>query len=238
MDENIQLVNLKKYYKKKELRKKKRKKILSIFFICLLLCIIIFFGIFPGKNPINKLWSNTLDKGVKTEKLNIKTLNVPDYVDVQLIDTGNARSGIKMKHINDIVIHYTGNPGSTAQNNRDYFEKSTTEVCSHFVIGIDGKIIQCLPLDEMSAASNQRNNDTVSIEVCHSDESGEFSKKARNSLVEFTAWLCNNFDLSEKNIIRHYDITGKICPKYYVDNEEKWNELKKDIKKRLLWEYK
>jgi N-acetylmuramoyl-L-alanine amidase CwlA len=48
-----------------------------------------------------------------------------------------------------------------------------------------------------------------------------------------TAWLCKKFDLTEEDVIRHYDIKGKICPKYFVEHEEAWEQFKKDVKSRL-----
>ncbi len=167
------------------------------------------------------------------KQLNAKSLTAPDYVDVKLINLGYARTGVKLVEINNIVIHYTGNPASTAQNNRDYFNKINTDVCSHFVIGLDGEVIQCVPLDEKSAASNNRNLDTISIEVCHPDDSGKFNDATYQSLVKLTAWLCDNSGLKAKDVIRHYDITGKECPKYFVDNEAAWTQFLEDVKQEL-----
>ena len=45
-----------------------------------------------------------------------------------------------------------------------------------------------------------------------------------------TAWLCEKFSLTEEDVIRHYDITGKICPKYFVENEDAWKQFKSDVK--------
>ena len=159
---------------------------------------------------------------------------IPDWVDVQLIHKHTtARTEIKLTDIKNIVIHYVGNPGTTAQNNRDYFDKESTEVSSHFVVGLEGEIIQCVPIYEKSAASNKRNKDSISIEVCHMDESGKFNEETYNSLIKLVAWLCNEFSLDESQIIRHYDITGKECPKYYVENEDEWESLKRDVEEKL-----
>lgn len=207
-------------------RKTQRKKRIRIIIILLLVVILFFAGIFcfalyynGGKLPLRKL--------------NVKTLDMPEYVDKQFINIGFARTGVKLVEINDIVIHYVGNPGSTAQNNRDYFNKADTDVCSHFVIGLDGEIIQCVPIDEKSNASNNRNLDTISIEVCHPDSSGKFNNATYASLVKLTAWLCDNSNLKAKNVIRHYDITGKECPKYFVENQYAWQDFLEDIKEEL-----
>ncbi|MCF2568385.1 N-acetylmuramoyl-L-alanine amidase [Mediterraneibacter glycyrrhizinilyticus] len=157
----------------------------------------------------------------------------PD-IDVQLLDVNPySRPGIESNGITGIVIHYTANPGSTAQDNRDYFNglqySQETSASSNFVVGLDGEIIQCVPTWEVAYASNDRNYDTVSIEVCHPDESGKFTDETYRSLVQLTAWLCVKFDLTADDVIRHYDVTGKNCPKYFVENEEAWTAFKENV---------
>ena len=139
--------------------------------------------------------------------------------------------------IKNIVVHYTANPGTTALQNRNYFEglkdSKTTRASSHFIVGLDGEIVQCVPTWEVAYASNDRNGDTVSIETCHYKEDGRYTNETYDSLVYLTAWLCEKFDLTEEDIIRHYDITGKNCPKYFVDDEEAWNKFQQDVKQLL-----
>ena len=159
-------------------------------------------------------------------------------IDVQLLDVNAySRPGIESGKITGIVIHYTANPGASAQNNRDYFEglktSHATKASSHFIVGLEGEIIQCVPTWEIAYASNDRNSDTVSIECCHPDESGRFNDETYRSMVQLTAWLCRKFGLSEMDVIRHYDVTGKNCPKYFVENEDAWSEFRTDVKKAL-----
>lgn len=157
----------------------------------------------------------------------------PD-IDVQLLDINPySRPGIESSGITGIVIHYTANPGSTAQENRDYFNglqySQETSASSNFVVGLDGEIIQCVPTWEVAYASNDRNYDTVSVEVCHPDESGKFTDETYRSLVQLTAWLCVKFDLTADDVIRHYDVTGKNCPKYFVEHEEAWAAFRENV---------
>ena len=166
--------------------------------------------------------------------VNLEKIDYPSYVSQQIIDVdGSSRTGEEMRMVNDIVIHYVANPGSTARGNRDYFDSAQSNVSAHFVVGLEGEVINCVPLDEQSAASNNRNGDTISIEVCHPDSTGKFSDVTYNRLVELTAWLCSEFGLDEKDVIRHFDITGKNCPKYYVENEEAWEQFREDVKNAL-----
>lgn len=155
-------------------------------------------------------------------------------LDVQLLTINEySRPGLETDTIQGVVIHYTANPGSTAQDNRNYFESlkdtGNNKVSSNFIIGLEGEIIQCIPTSEIAYASNDRNNDTVSIECCHPDETGEFTEATYGSLVELTAFLCGKFNLTTDEIIRHYDVTGKECPRYFVDNEDKWQTFKEDV---------
>lgn len=154
----------------------------------------------------------------------------PDWVDVQLIDVdGHSRRGVKLEEINDIVIHYVGNPGTTAQQNRNYFNNPDSSVSSHFLVGLDGEVIECVPHDEKSSATSERNRDTISIEVCHPDESGKFTDASYRSLVRLTAWLCDTYGLSAEHVIRHYDTCGKECPLYYVVHEDAWEQFRSDV---------
>ena len=139
----------------------------------------------------------------------------PD-IDVELLTVNPySRPGAETNRITGIVVHYTANPGSQASSN--------------FIVGLDGEVVQCVPTWEVAYASNSRNIDTVSIECCHPDETGEFTDETYNSLVQLCAWLCMKFQLDAEDVIRHYDVTGKICPKYFVENEDAWSNFKEDV---------
>lgn len=179
--------------------------------------------------------------GSKTEiqEYSLYDIDSPPVKEMLLTQNVNSRPGIALGSVNGIVIHYTANPGTDAEANRNYFESRKDEpdtnankVSSHYIIGIDGTIIQCIPLNELAYASNNRNSDTISIECCHRGKKGKFSKSTYKSLVHLTAWLCGKYGLNRDSVIRHYDITGKMCPLYYVNNTQAWDKLKDDI-----WNY-
>ena len=176
-------------------------------------------------------WHVYQDKIIPREKVfELVATPIPDWIDQQIIKVdGDSRRGVMLEGVRNIVIHYVGNPGSTAQQNRDYYASRSSEVSSHFVIGLKGEIIQCIPLHEKSSASNHRNKDTISIEVCHPDESGKFTDAGYQSLVKLTAWLLDICDLDSDDVIRHYDITGKQCPLYFVTHEDAWKQFLKDV---------
>lgn len=163
--------------------------------------------------------------------------NPPVYTEELLTPNEYSRPGYSLETVTGIVIHYTANPGTTAQQNRNYFEglaeSKETKVSSHFIIGLSGEIIQCVPMNEIAYASNERNADTISIECCIDNEEGKFNDKTYQALVELTAWLVGEYDLEIEDIIRHHDVTGKNCPKYFVEHESAWEDFKLDVEKYI-----
>ena len=161
---------------------------------------------------------------------------LPKYVEEELLSINQwSRPGDPLTAVKGVVIHYVGNPGTTAKANRNYFEslsagRDGVYASSHFIVGLEGEVIQCIPLNEIAYASNTRNTDSISIEVCHPDDTGEFAEESYKRCVELTAWLCQKYDLKpEQDVIRHYDVTGKECPLYYVKNPEAWEKFLKDV---------
>ena len=159
---------------------------------------------------------------------------IPSWVDKQLLTPNPySRPETPVQKVNAIVIHYVGNPGTSAAANRSFFEglavSGETYASSNFIVGLEGEILQCVPVNEVAYCSSDRNSDTVSIEVCHPDSEGQFTEASMASLVKLTAWLCEAFHLSADDVIRHYDVTGKECPLYYVHHPEAWEGLKEAV---------
>lgn len=218
-------------------KKKKIRYFAMVILATSIVCVIVisfFVGIIKLLHPDNGKSEST--------KLDFSAIEVtrPDIFDMYLTKNDNSRPGIALKQVTGIVIHYTANPGTDAEANRNYFEsrkdledETQYKVSSHYIIGLDGTIIQCIPDNEIAYASNNRNRDTLSIECCHPDESGEFTENTYQSLIHLVAYLCDKYEVSEENIIRHYDITKKLCPKYYVEHPKAWENFKSDVVKFL-----
>ena len=194
-------------------------------------------GILTGLGSGYCIWGrepeNTID---------LKAVEMPDWVQQDFLRKNIfSRPDVTRRQVKNIVIHYVGNPGTSAKATRNYFDgladqdaqKEGVSSSSHFVVGLDGEIIQCIPTWEMAYASNDRNVDTISIECCHPDENGKFTDATYRSLVQLTAWLCAKYDLTADQVIRHYDVTGKICPKYFVEDEDAWVEFRRNVQDAL-----
>ena len=145
-----------------------------------------------------------------------------------------SRPQTKIGTIKNIVVHWVGNAGSTAENNAKYFNSLKdgrgTYASSHYIIGNDGEVIRCVPENEVAYHASSANNYSIGIEVCHPDNTGKYTDAAYKALIELLVDLCSRYKLEPtQEIIRHYDVTGKDCPRYYVKNANEWKKLKQDV---------
>ena len=161
----------------------------------------------------------------------------PQWTEDYLTVSEYARPGTPLGRVKNIFVHYTANPGTSASQNRSYFEqlKDTHEraASAHFIIGYEGEILLVVPLEEMAYAVKTRNEDSISVECCYKAKDGQFTQETYDSLIDLLAWLLEAYDLSPEDILRHYDCGGKKCPLYYVDHEDAWRILKQDVSQRL-----
>lgn len=158
----------------------------------------------------------------------------PEWTEDFLTVNEYSRPGDSLTQVNSIFVHYTANPGTSAVQNRSYFEslKDTHErsASAHFIINYDGKILQCIPLDEIAYAVRTRNEDSISIECCYLENDGTFTQETYDSLLVLLKWLTEVYDLETEDILRHYDCGGKQCPLYYTEHPDAWERLKRDVK--------
>lgn len=169
--------------------------------------------------------------------LDYKNVEKPEWEEAFLTPNEYSRPGERLPEVNSIFVHYTANRNTSAAQNRSYFEslKDTHErsASAHFIIGYDGEIIQCIPFEEIAYAVKTRNYDSISIECCYKSADGSFTKETYDSLIHLLAYLVKKYGLSTDDILRHYDCGGKKCPLYYVEHEDDWEQLKRDVEKLL-----
>ena len=158
----------------------------------------------------------------------------PNWTEDFLTVNEYSRPGDPLPEVKNIFVHYTANPGTSAAQNRSYFEQlkdnHERSASAHFIIGYNGEILQCVPLDEIAYAVQTRNEDSISIECCYKAENGQFTQETYDSLIKLLKWLTDAYDLEPDDILRHYDCGGKKCPIYYTEHEDAWNQVKEDVK--------
>lgn len=155
-----------------------------------------------------------------------------DYLNINEM----TRTGEKIKKVENIILHSIGNVNTTLKMCKKEIDNLSNEgnvyFSLHYIIDKEGNILNCIPEDEISLSCRKIdiNYYAISIGCIPCDESGKFSKKTIDSLVTLTSSLCKKYNLEKKNILRHYDITLKRCPMYYVDNCVMFEEIKRKIK--------
>ena len=154
----------------------------------------------------------------------------------------------RSEKIKYIVIHYTGSEG-TAANNVSYFNGGNRNASAHYFVDKSGEIREyCDPAKWYawhcggSLESSHHpyygkctNSNSIGIEICthHNGKNWEFTSKAVSAAIELTKSLMKQFGVAAANVIRHYDVTGKSCPRVpgwgAVGGSSEWDKFKKSI---------
>lgn len=226
-----------RYVKRRRARKRQQNLYRLFAFLIIGVCLIL---IYQTTGAIYRMIHNEKTgrgKGIveiMSEKIEGKQIEPPEMIVDYLDPNEFSRSGTKLGKVKSVFVHYTANPGTSAAQNRSYFanlaQTKERSASAHFIIGYDGELIQCIPLEEQAYAVATRNEDSVSIECCYLDEDGKFTQETYDTLVHTLAWLTQEYRLSEDDILRHYDCGGKKCPLYYVEHEDAWEKLLADVK--------
>lgn len=179
-----------------------------------------------GANDMNGLW-------------NVNHISVNPF----------SRPGRKLRGISFIVWHYTANPGASAANHERYFEslknQDTTDsntdryASAHIFVDRDSAL-EIIPLDEEAYHAGQAwyNMNSIGIELCI-EKDGSFHPDTIARAVKIGAVLCKRFDLNPlTKTIRHYDVTGKICPKPWVENPKDFFDFKNRVSAAMKGEYR
>ncbi len=170
-----------------------------------------------------------------------------------------SRPGDQLADVKGIVIHYTGAAMQTAQECRNYFEglkkqssrpKDGNDIfaSAHFIAGLDGEVLQVIPVGEMAyhvgakkynaealaRLSRYPNDCTIGIEMCCTDGRGNIRPETEEAAEELAAKLCAMFSLNpETDLWRHYDVTGKLCPRLYIEQPERWRNFRRAVRDKL-----
>ena len=164
---------------------------------------------------------------------------------------GSTRATSAIRYI---VIHYTGNDGDSDESNARYFQNNVIQTSAHYFVD-DDSITQSVP-DEYVAwhcgaktykHSSCRNSNSIGIEICDDVKNGTIypSEKTIQNTLELVRYLMEKYNIPQEHIIRHYDVTGKLCPAYWVDDnkwkKEFWNRIGDDMTKedviKIIQEY-
>ena len=165
----------------------------------------------------------------------------------KLISGYNHNAG-SVSRIKYIVIHYTGALGD-AKANCNYFAGGNRNASAHYFVGYDGAIWQSVEDKNVAwhCGANSykhaecRNSNSIGIEMCvrkrntasmgATDKDWYFEDATVEAAAELTRYLMDKYNVPASHVVRHYDVTGKICPNPYVYNTtaHTWDEFKRLI---------
>lgn len=155
----------------------------------------------------------------------------------------NYGDGRSVKAVKYVVIHYTANNGDTAKGNGKYFAGNKVGASAHYFVD-DKDIVQSVE-DNYTAwhcggkkyYSPCRNETSIGVELCsRRDEEGNyyFSEATINNAVVITKNIMSKYNIPPERVIRHYDVTHKICPAPFVNNTKLWQNFKKRLEVKAM----
>ena len=159
------------------------------------------------------------------------------------VNTANRANYGRQRPTSDIkyiVIHYTANDGDTDENNGKYFANNVTKSSAHYFVD-DDSITQSVPDNYVgySVGGNRyanykqtggakfykvcTNSNSISIELCDDVKNGVIypSAKTIENALDLAKLLMSKYNVTVDRVIRHFDVNGKPCPVYWVD-DAKW----------------
>lgn len=160
-----------------------------------------------------------------------------------------SRVGRKKVAVEFLIWHYTANPGATAENHIAYFQglrhqnphdgRDDRYAGAELFVDRDSAV-EIIPLDEEAYHAGNRwyNQRSIGIELCI-ERDGTFHPDTIKRAIKIGAYLCNKYRINPlTKQIRHFDVTGKICPKPWVDHPERFEQFKRDVASTMKGEYK
>lgn len=154
------------------------------------------------------------------------------------LTTRNYKQG-NNRQIKYIVIHYTANDGDTAWGNTNYFKSTYRGASAHYFVD-ETSIWRCVGDYDIAwhcgaktyKHSYCRNENSIGIELCsrRNNNGYYFKEETVKNAIDLVKYLMEKYNIPEENVIRHYDVTGKVCPAPFVNSTSAWNNFKEDLK--------
>lgn len=157
-----------------------------------------------------------------------------------------SRPGYVRSSIARIVWHWTGAAGQVKETTARYFEilgrqdpeDGETYASSHYIVDEAG-VLQVIPDEEIAyhAGSGWWNLNSIGIEICHPDWTGQFPVATLANFCELSASLCERYGIRPlTQIVRHFDVTGKRCPLWFVEHEADFEAAKRIVSEMVTYE--
>ena len=141
-----------------------------------------------------------------------------------------------------IVIHDTANAkeGADADAHFNYFNGGNRNSSADFFVD-DKKILQVndytkyytWQVGDGNGKYGITNQNSIGVEICINAD-GDYDEAFKNA-IKLTKYLMKELNISEENVVRHFDASKKICPASMSEKEwAKWYEFKKALKEEKM----
>lgn len=145
--------------------------------------------------------------------------------------------GAKRTQTSYIVIHYTSNDGDTAKNNAVYFAREVVKASAHYFVD-EHEIWSSVPEDctawhcgaKTYKHPSCRNANSIGVEICMNAKNGSIRQGSIDNAVPLVRQLMAKYHIPLDHVIRHYDVTGKLCPAPMVDDPKRWSAFLSKLK--------
>jgi len=160
----------------------------------------------------------------------------------QYLTPYNHNSGT-VDRIKYLVIHYVGALGG-AEANCKYYAEADRSASAHYYVDFDGSVWQSVEDKNIAwhcgaksyVHAECRNANSIGIELCVRNKGDQssiskdwyFEDATVQTAIALTKELMEKYNIPADHVIRHYDVTGKICPNPYVYNhtQHTWEDFK------------
>lgn len=173
---------------------------------------------------------------------------------VNLAAPGNY--GGRRDKIQYIVVHYTANDGDSDEGNGNYFHNRVVGASAHYFVDGDSitqsvpdscvawsvggsKYANCAQTGGGKWYGKCTNNNSISVELCDEVKNGvyDFTEATLQNAAELVRMLMEKYGVPIENVIRHFDVNGKPCPKPFVDNPKAWENFKERLVEEMTKYY-
>lgn len=131
-----------------------------------------------------------------------------------------------------IVIHDTGNKnaGAGAINHFRYFDGGYRGASAHYFVD-EGNIVECVDphlvawhCGDGKGRNGITNSNSIGVEICVNSD-GDYDMAVRQT-IELVRFLMDAYGISKSRVVRHFDASGKICPRSMSgDGWKLWKEF-------------
>ena len=147
---------------------------------------------------------------------------------MNIVDIPSSRAnygGLRGQKVQYLVVHYTAGKNDTARNNGNYFANNSVGASAHYFVD-ETTVVRSVPEDYVAwhcggsiyYHDECRNSNSIGVEICckYADGVYSFAQAAMENAQWLLRQLMQKYNIPADRVIRHWDVTHKVCPAPFV----------------------